>query len=276
MDKRGNTGLFVAGALGAILVAGALYYFFVSNKYNHYYDLPEANEWVANYRSNQGQAPWGWLANADNIKSYLNTNPAPAYMHFSLGLDSANNPVLIMSGVKSDYTHIFFGNNEVLQGGYSCPGGYDPNSELSMTLAVNTQFDPATPNSMPRPADSVTGGYNFIPMAEGQDQIARYLAANPTNDSLNPVGYLVPVNLLNEILNQEGCKYLHVARGVAVHGPESARVIILAGVDANYNHLYRAGSNGPQVVESVYPCPICVDITDNNRPQNPVPNNLTP
>ena len=276
MEKRGNTGVIIACAAGAALIAGALYYyFFVVNKFNHYYGLPEANEWVTNYESQQGPQPWGFLASADNIRTYLNSSPAPAYIHISLGLDSLNNQVLVLSGVQKDYSHVFV-NNQVLQGGYSCPGGYDPNSETSVDLAVNNRFDPGTPNSIPRPGVPVTGGYDFIPVAEGQEQINRYLSANPTNDSLNPVGWLISCQLMNEILNQEGCRYLHIARGTAVHGTENARIVILAGVDQNYNHLYRMSSGGPQIVESLYPCPICIDITESNRPETPVQNDLTP
>src|SRR5262245_27330542 len=99
METRGKTGLYIACALGVILVAGALYYFFGTNTFNHSYGLPEANQWVAAY-DDQNPAPKGWLANADNIETYLNSSASPAYIHISLGLDDAGNQVLILSGVR--------------------------------------------------------------------------------------------------------------------------------------------------------------------------------
>lgn len=257
----------------------------------HRYSLDEGNGWIRNYKQINDPVI-GWLASADSLRGFIR-NVKPHFIHISLALDSGNNTILILSGVnKKDkkFEHVF-DNGYVLIGGYTCPTCYDPGRPNDLDKRVNSEYVANTENTSPRDSGRLAGGIGRISAKDADLLIRRYLEKYPQNDTANPVGWLAPVDWLEDILDARNCRYLHISRGTKTATAKPSNVIILAGVDERYNHLYldsakfadkpqhrkteKVGDEqappppgdagietvtvGGQVTESVYPCPFCDD-----------------
>ncbi len=124
--------------------------------------------------------------------------------------------------------------------------------------AATTATETTRPSALAFGAPAPTAQY---PVTDGDAWIKNYLQYredHPGNaQAPQQVGWLVNAAEMSRILNAARTGgYVHISLALRDPARPQDVTLVISGVDAGYTHQYIGGT---QVLQSVHPCPVCVD-----------------